>query len=566
MKKLVFTNLFLLISLFCFGQFQPHFDAKDSAVLKKNPYFFKDPKRPYNKDPRTWSNFPTAIKTIEQATEEIEKAKKENDFYKVFQIGTLGLFKDEKARVDAFYAAEYHAYIYQDPWLLLYVTIYLKDHPVVGYSDMKTSFVAGVTYTAAISQKDSEALFALAELQKGTSLISDVTVETILEKAKMFDQKIKNNTEPQKNLTTKETPRVQIINTKHIGKLVSGNITNGKGTKQYTQKDSLVKVGWKYEGSFKNGYESGQGSLYDATGKLIYSGNWENGFFNGEGVLTKSTEKYNGNFLNGKKQGKGSLENLLDSSSYVGDFKNDVENGFGTYISKEGLKYVGDFKNGQFNGKGKIYIDGKTLTFDGTFKDSKWDGPGIYYLENGTVEGNFVNSKMNGTYILTKKDGSKHNATFENNKMITSTQISASKNSVSVKKILESVWTGTSQSRADMMKSGYVVCEEKLYNISFNESTNTFTGISLSLVTLEGQKYQFKNNIRGTYNPNNNKIEIKITGKITADPLPNNMSWVSNTIISVELGKNSNGNGSYLLQGKTSNQRYSDEFISYSNR
>jgi len=173
---------------------------------------------------------------------------------------------------------------------------------------------------------------------------------------------------------------------------------------------------------------------------------------------------------------------------------------------------------------------------------------------------------MNGTFILTKKDGSKHNATFENNKMITSTLISASKNSVNIKKILESVWNGTSKTRADVMKSGYVVCEEKLYNIVFDEITNTFTGISLSSVTLEGKKYESKCNIRGTYNPNNNKVEIRITSKIFANPLPNNLTWVSTTVTKVELGKNANGNGSYLMQGKTSNQSFSDEFISYSNR
>ena len=144
--------------------------------------------------------------------------------------------------------------------------------------------------------------------------------------------------------------------------------------------------------------------------------------------------------------------------------------------------------------------------------------------------------------------------------------ISAPKNSVNIKTILESVWNGTSKTRADVMTSGYVICEEKLYNIVFDEITNTFTGISLSSVTLEGKKYQFKSNIRGTYNPNNNKVEIKITSKIFADPLPNSMAWVTTTVIRVELGRNSNGNGSYLMQGKTSNQSFSDEFISYSNR
>lgn len=566
MKTLTFIALFFCFFASGFAQFQPQFAPKDSALLRKNPYFFKDPKRPYNKDPRTWANYPTTIKTFEQAATEIEKAKKENDFYRVFQVATLGLFKEEKDRVYAIYAAELNAYLYQDPWMLLNVTNYLIEHPVTGYNDMKTSFVAGVTYNAAMSQKDAEALYAIAALQKSTSLINDVSVATILENAKKFEQKPTITSKPKKETPVKEVTNVPRVSAKHMGKLISGNIINGKGTKLYTKSDSLVKAGWKYVGNFKNGFESGQGMLYDDGGKLVYNGSWNNGLFNGEGVLSNSVEKYNGGFVNGKKQGKGSLENLEDSSSYVGDFMNDLENGFGTYTSVSGFKYIGEFKEGKFNGKGKFYMDGKTLTFEGMFKNSNWDGPGIYYLEGGVFEGNFSGDAMNGAYLLTKKDGSKYNVTCKNNEIVSSTLISGSKNSANIKTILESVWTGTSRSRSDLMKSGYVICEEKLYNIQFNESTNTFTGISLSTVTLEGKKYEFKCNIRGTYNPNNNKVEIRITGKIFADPLPNNLTWVSTTVTNVELGKNANGSGSYLLQGKTSNQSFSDEFISYSNR
>jgi hypothetical protein len=566
MKKLALFVLFLCFIAAGFGQFQPQFAAKDSAVLRKNPYFFKDPKRPYNKDPRTWTNYPTNIKTPEQAAAEIEKAKKENDFYRMFQIGTLGLFKEEKDRVNAIYAPELQAYLYQDPWMLLNVTNYLIEHPVTGYNDMKTSFVAEETYKAAISQKDAEALYAIAELQKNTSIINNVSVATILENAKKFEQIPAIAAEPKKSNPVKKTPYVPKVGAKHMGKLISGNITNGKGTKQYIKKDSLVGVGWKYEGTFKNGYESGQGLLYDAANKLIYDGNWENGLFNGEGALTYPMEKYKGGFLNGKKHGKGSYENFEDSTKYTGDYVNDEATGFGTYTTKKGFKYIGEFKKDKFEGKGKFYMDGKSLTFEGTFKNSIWDGPGVYYLENGTMEGNFSGDAINGAYILTKKDGSKYNVTCKNNDIVTSTLISGPKNSVNIKSILESVWTGKSQSRSDLMKSGYVICEEKMYNIYFNESTNTFTGISLSTFTLEGKKYEFKCNIRGTYNPNNNKVEIRITGKIFADPLPNSLYWSTNIITNLELGKNANGNGSYLMQGKTSNQSYSDEFISFSNR
>lgn len=565
MKKLFCSITFLMFIFTCFSQFQPSFLPKDSVVLKNNPYFFKDIKRPYKKDPKTWSNYPKTISTNEQAATEIEKAKKENDFYRVFQIATLGLFKDEKARVDAFYAAEFHAYLYQDPWLLLHITNYLIEHPVTGYSDMKTSFVAGVTYNSAMSQKDPEALYAIAALQKSTSLISDVSESTILENAKKFEQKPIIKSEGKPSISKKEKPNVAQISTKHIGKALSGDIINGKGVKLYTKKDSLVKEGWKYEGNFINGVESGIGLLYDCNGKLIYNGNWGNGLFNGEGELTTSTEKYKGGFINGKKHGKGSFENLIDSNKYVGDYSFGLANGSGVYYYKDGSRYVGDFKNGLFNGKGRLYMTGN-LSFEGAIKDSKWEGSGIYYLENGKAEGNFSEGSLNGSYVVTKKDGSVYNVTFKNNQIVTSTLISSPKNSINIKRIFESVWNGTSRTRSDLMKSGYIACEEKLFNIQFVEITNSLTGISLSTVTLNGQKYQCKNNISGTYNPNNKKVEIRTTGRIFADPLPNNLSWALNTVIKVELGQNANNDGSFLLQGKTSNQRFSDEYISYKNR
>ena len=573
MKKwtLILIALSVATSVFC--QFKPTFNLSDSLVLKKNPYFYKDKKRPYNKDPRTWSDFPKNSTTIQLAEEEIEKATKENDYYRVLQLSYLGLFRNEGVRMTTVYSAEVKAYMYSDPWLMLYVTKYLIEHPI-NHSETKLSLVSGMAYSSALTQKDSEALYAIAELQKAKSPIEKTTVEQILKKAQEYDTRpelqkekspIKKTTveEIQKNAQEYDTRPIVVTIKKRTGKAISGNIENGNGIKLYTLKDSLVDVGWKYNGSFINGLESGKGILYNKAGKKVYDGDWTNGSFHGFGKLYSNTTKYEGQFVNGKKNGKAVLWDFSDSTKYEGDFKNNLKEGFGKMTLNDGNRSEGYYKNDIMDGRAKFYDSSNTLLFEGMCKNAKYNGQGTLYIkESGRIEGLFYGDKMNGTFTYISNTGTKKQIVYKDNEIVSQSDMSSSGKALSVKNIFESGWTGVSQSRSNLTENGFVKCIEKLYNIQYSESNNTFSGISLSTFTVDGKSYSCKSKISGNYDTQTEKVIIYNTGIIYSDPLPNNLSWLQ-VNFDLELGKDANRPSYFLLQGKSSIQKYSDEFISY---
>ena len=350
---------------------------------------------------------------------------------------------------------------------------------------------------------------------------------------------------------------------KHTGKAVSGNIVNGNGIKLYTLKDSLVDIGWKYNGTFMNGLESGKGSLYDKNGHLVYDGDWTNGSFQGYGKLYSNNTKYEGSFTDGKKNGKAILWDFTDSTKYEGDFKNNRKEGFGKMTYNDGNRKEGYFKNDINDGKTKFYDSSNTLLFDGMYKDSEWNGQGtLYYNDGSRVEGLFYGDKINGTFTYTSNTGTKKLFTFKDNEIISQAEISSSGKVLSLKNIFESGWTGVSQCRTDLTENGYIKCTEKLYNIRYTETDNTFTGLSLSTLTVSGKSYSCRSNISGSYDAQTEKVMIYNTGIIYSDPLPNNLGWVQ-VGFDLKFGKNADRPGYFLLQGKSSIQKYSDEFISY---
>ncbi len=137
-------------------------------------------------------------------------------------------------------------------------------------------------------------------------------------------------------------------------------------------------------------------------------------------------------------------------------------------------------------------------------------------------------------------------------------------NAQTLKGVFESSWKGASKSRTDLTDSKYFVCTEKMYNISYNESNNTFTGTALTTFNLDKKNYECKVNISGTYNTVTHIAIIKTGYRIKQDALPNGLYWIDTTI-SLTLYTDADHKGYYLLQGKTSNQSYSDEFYEISN-
>jgi hypothetical protein len=108
----------------------------------------------------------------------------------------------------------------------------------------------------------------------------------------------------------------------------------------------------QYEGEFLNGLKHGFGKLKKDQIE-IFIGEWEEDFFNGEGVLLNPLK------LNDLQENPGNL--LLPNQhentwiKYEGEFKNGKMSGFGTIYFENGDKYRGYFKEGSAHGEGSYY-------------------------------------------------------------------------------------------------------------------------------------------------------------------------------------------------------------------
>lgn len=116
-----------------------------------------------------------------------------------------------------------------------------------------------------------------------------------------------------------------------------------KGTVRILAKDRHVA----YIGNVDGGAATGNGSLYDSDGALMYEGQFGNSMYNGKGKLYYKT---------------GPLR-------YSGDFVNNVFQGTGSYYRESGsLEYVGDYDSGYRNGQGVLYNSGGNIIFTGSFQ------------------------------------------------------------------------------------------------------------------------------------------------------------------------------------------------------
>lgn len=109
-----------------------------------------------------------------------------------------------------------------------------------------------------------------------------------------------------------------------------------------------------YVGDWKNGKKSGEGSLYDKKGKLIYYGK----FFN-----DKPTEQYVSD--NSYDSYTFEVVNYANGDKYIGELKDGKKQGQGIYIWESGDVWYGEWDNDQRHGYG-IYA-----WYSGKYKTGK---------------------------------------------------------------------------------------------------------------------------------------------------------------------------------------------------
>ena len=305
-------------------------------------------------------------------------------------------------------------------------------------------------------------------------------------------------------------------------KCISGNCDNGIGT--YVLLSKTGETIATYKGSFKDGIMDGKGTFTFSDG--VYTGEWKKGFQEGTGTFVyKNGKKFTGTFSKGNAvNGKGYIFYPNDKSSYEGTFVNGKLSGMGIYTNTYGQIFSGNFVDGDLNGNGKmIGTDGEQ--YDGNFKNTLPDGYGVLKLKDGRVyKGNWADGKQNG-------NGSSYDA---NGKLVYSGEWRNGKrvdqgNADSDKKEL---WENVKKIFSRGVFKGHLNSEDinvKITDVYYINNDYTLTGTHLETFIYDGDgqddKYLYKCNFTGTYNPITHKIDIVFTSTILKDELPGNMTW-----------------------------------------
>jgi hypothetical protein len=223
------------------------------------------------------------------------------------------------------------------------------------------------------------------------------------------------------------------------------DLYDGKGIMSWTRGSQWQ--GDKYIGDFKKGQRSGKGKYVFANG-TIEEGDFENGKFinplskpwtcisgdcqNGIGTYNYSSENetYTGQFKNGYANGEGTYKNR--DGIYKGKVFRQDRDGFGTFTDLNGYSYTGNWKYNKIvygtfdNGKGTTYTGqfkeglSKLVDYDGEGTEIDWVHMGKIIKgkrENGKPVGKWVEIYPNGFYKeTTYKNYSVSNEKYFDNK------------------------------------------------------------------------------------------------------------------------------------------------------
>lgn len=182
---------------------------------------------------------------------------------------------------------------------------------------------------------------------------------------------------------------------------IDNDLERREGFTIYEKYRPLVKFYDEYEGSLYNDKRHGKGTMIYSPrkgDKVRYVGNWNEDLRHGRGVMEYITGSYDGYWQFDKKHGTGSWKSSKKNCSISnGLWKNNKF--IGTYngdINKEGVPH----------GLGELKFKDKRLgIYYGNFENYEIVGKGKLTKQNSTLEGTWINNKMNGLGKHTKSFG-----------------------------------------------------------------------------------------------------------------------------------------------------------------
>ena len=209
-------------------------------------------------------------------------------------------------------------------------------------------------------------------------------------------------------LTDAEKALKRLAEPRYEGEVNAESKAHGKGIKIY-------ESGARFDGEWRDG-KAVKGTVFWANGDK-YEGEFENGTYNGKGVLDYTHSyncraRYEGEFKDGKYNGKGVW--TYNGFRYEGEFKDGKHDGYGVYFYSNGNRYEGEWKDGEKHGKGSfIYASG--TCFDGFFvygKNSFNGMDGAYFFRNESEKPE-DGTKLNGNGVFFWGSGQRYEGEFK---------------------------------------------------------------------------------------------------------------------------------------------------------
>ena len=191
---------------------------------------------------------------------------------------------------------------------------------------------------------------------------------------------------------------------KYIGNLVEDKMT-GFGV--------LIQGSDLYIGDFKDGKPDGILNQYK-NNRIYYSGTWQNGLFNGDGILYKEDGKISEGIWRDNKLAYTFVDIDLPQGHYTGYIKDGKPTNEGTMLYSDSCLYDGEWDNGMWNGYGTLRT--KEILYDGDFVNNKPDGIGyILYNDSSSYNGEWLAGNRSGSGDMILSTGDLYSGEWDNN-------------------------------------------------------------------------------------------------------------------------------------------------------
>ncbi|MBI1226997.1 MAG: hypothetical protein GC192_17330 [Bacteroidetes bacterium] len=295
---------------------------------------------------------------------------------------------------------------------------------------------------------------------------------------------------------------------------LSGDCMNGRGKAQYDE-----PAGMTYEGQFFNGQWQGDGVL-TIPGHFTYTGTFTDHLATGKGTIIYSNgDRYEGQVENAAVKGEGKMV-LANGEEYEGLFEDGQVNGVGKYYNpKTGFRYKGAFVNSVANGFGEgFYKDGK---FEGDWAKGKRHGSGTFY----DLEKNVVFS-----------------GTWENDEP---KEREADPKEVLTHVFEDRCWDGVQEI---VFRKQRGLCN--LHACFDLKDDMSVTGVVDAEMVIDHKSYFRKYQVSGLYHWGLERLDYKTVKVLSEDPLPDNAMWANiGYSVSLYLKLYEGQAGHFMLQG-----------------